>query len=89
MGRAATDRRRSYTPRAGLLFSERTRRWATGSQRQSGRRYEFPIGPDEAVAVQTLGETRKTMGIRGTVTIAERLAIRGDTIAAIWIEERD
>jgi hypothetical protein len=55
----------------------------------AGDSYEIRVGTDQAVAVKALDEARKVMGIHGTVTIAERLAVRGDSIVAIWIEERD
>jgi hypothetical protein len=49
--------------------------------------HAIPVGKDEAVAVKTLAEARKNIGMSGTVTIAERLALQAEHIVSMRIEE--
>ena len=51
------------------------------------KEHAIPLGPDESVAVKALAEARKHIGVNGTVTIAERLALRAQDIVSVRIEE--
>ncbi len=50
--------------------------------------YRIPVGKDESVAVQALAEARTHIGKNGTVTIADRLALRAESITSVRIEEK-
>ena len=63
--------------------------WFLNVTTVDGDDFEFLIGEEEAVAVRALNEAKGLIGMRATVTVARRLAVRGDRIAAIWIDETD
>ena len=50
--------------------------------------YRIPAGKDESVAVEKLAEARGFIGKGGTVTIADRLSLRAETIKSVRIEEK-
>ena len=64
-------------------------KWSLIVTTVDGDEYEFFAGEDEVSAVKALKEAEPLVGMRGTVTVANRLALRGDRIAAIWIDETD
>lgn len=53
----------------------------------NNREYTIPLGSDESVALRELAEARKNIGMVGTVTIAERLALKAEDIVSVQIAE--
>ena len=52
------------------------------------KEFKIKVGKDEAVALKALEEARGHIGIRGTVTIADRLSLPGQSILSVRIEEQ-
>ncbi len=50
--------------------------------------HSINVGQDESQAVKRLDEAKRYIGMTGTVTIAERLALEAQDILSVRIEEK-
>lgn len=63
--------------------------WWTLTVKTTHGDHEIEVGKDEAGALRALDEAKRFIGTKGTVTVANRVAVRAEDIISVEIAEHD